>query len=267
MHERAWLVVADGRGRDRAGRRRTVSGGAGFLAHFEPNERHEVRATDRRPTDPAPVARGRGRDTPAGGTGWPGLPESGSDGPRPQAQDPAGCDARRRRLPGGEPCSTRASAPRPRPSKPQVELKPRASPTRSPARWSNALGGARRRRLRFRIARPRRRRRPCRSLHGRGAGSVPRGPRGDRVRRAAARARSSRERDSLVTKCPSKFTKRQRPVGVSAAPDGGRRVRLPRGRPAHAPSTRSARLDPRGALGQPPLGRLRPPRDLLPRRR
>jgi quercetin dioxygenase-like cupin family protein len=44
VHERAWLVVIAGeveveRGGD------TVSGGAGFLAHFEPRERREVRAT------------------------------------------------------------------------------------------------------------------------------------------------------------------------------------------------------------------------------
>jgi quercetin dioxygenase-like cupin family protein len=44
VHERAYLLVATGeievaRGDD------AVSGGAGFLAHFEPNERHEVRAT------------------------------------------------------------------------------------------------------------------------------------------------------------------------------------------------------------------------------
>ena len=44
VHERAYLLVAAGeievaRGGD------SVSGGPGFLAHFEPNERHEVRAT------------------------------------------------------------------------------------------------------------------------------------------------------------------------------------------------------------------------------
>jgi quercetin dioxygenase-like cupin family protein len=45
VHERAYLFVASGavdvvKGGD------AVSGGAGFLAHFEPNERHEVRATE-----------------------------------------------------------------------------------------------------------------------------------------------------------------------------------------------------------------------------
>jgi quercetin dioxygenase-like cupin family protein len=44
VHERAYLLVAAGeveldQGDD------TSSGGPGFLAHFEPNERHEVRAT------------------------------------------------------------------------------------------------------------------------------------------------------------------------------------------------------------------------------
>ncbi|MDQ6914272.1 MAG: cupin domain-containing protein [Actinomycetota bacterium] len=43
VHERAWLVVVDGEievsdGGD------SVTGGPGFLAIFDPNERHEVRA-------------------------------------------------------------------------------------------------------------------------------------------------------------------------------------------------------------------------------
>jgi quercetin dioxygenase-like cupin family protein len=48
VHERAWLVVAAGEIEvEQAGE--TVRGGAGFLAHFEPAERHEVRAvTDAR---------------------------------------------------------------------------------------------------------------------------------------------------------------------------------------------------------------------------
>jgi quercetin dioxygenase-like cupin family protein len=45
VHERAWLVVVDGEievadGGD------TVTGGPGFLAIFDPGERHEVRARD-----------------------------------------------------------------------------------------------------------------------------------------------------------------------------------------------------------------------------
>jgi quercetin dioxygenase-like cupin family protein len=44
VHERAWLVVAAGEVEiEQDGR--TESGGAGLLAHFEPGERHEVRAT------------------------------------------------------------------------------------------------------------------------------------------------------------------------------------------------------------------------------
>jgi quercetin dioxygenase-like cupin family protein len=44
VHERAWLVVASGEIElEQAGR--TVAGGPGFLAHFEPAEPHEVRAT------------------------------------------------------------------------------------------------------------------------------------------------------------------------------------------------------------------------------
>lgn len=45
VHERAWLVVADGRieiGQDGD----TTAGGPGFTAHFDPKERREVRATE-----------------------------------------------------------------------------------------------------------------------------------------------------------------------------------------------------------------------------
>jgi quercetin dioxygenase-like cupin family protein len=44
VHERAWLVVAAGEIELEQGGR-TVTGGPGFLAHFEPHERREVRAT------------------------------------------------------------------------------------------------------------------------------------------------------------------------------------------------------------------------------
>ena len=48
VHERAWVVVASGEVEIQNGGD-TVTGGPGFLAHFEPNERHEVRAkTDAR---------------------------------------------------------------------------------------------------------------------------------------------------------------------------------------------------------------------------
>jgi quercetin dioxygenase-like cupin family protein len=44
VHERAWLVVAGGEVEvEQDGS--TVAGGAGFVAHFDPRERHEVRAT------------------------------------------------------------------------------------------------------------------------------------------------------------------------------------------------------------------------------
>jgi quercetin dioxygenase-like cupin family protein len=48
VHERAYLVVADGDVEvEHDGR--TETGGAGFVAHFQANERHEVRAkTDTR---------------------------------------------------------------------------------------------------------------------------------------------------------------------------------------------------------------------------
>jgi redox-sensitive bicupin YhaK (pirin superfamily) len=51
VHERAWLVVIEGEievdGGDTAsgGTDGTVTGGPGFLAVFDPNERHEVRAS------------------------------------------------------------------------------------------------------------------------------------------------------------------------------------------------------------------------------
>jgi quercetin dioxygenase-like cupin family protein len=44
VHERTWLVVADGEIEVDEGER-TVTGGPGLLVHFEPNERREVRAT------------------------------------------------------------------------------------------------------------------------------------------------------------------------------------------------------------------------------
>ena len=44
VHERAWLVVADGEIEVQQGGQ-TERGGPGFLAHFDANERHEVRAT------------------------------------------------------------------------------------------------------------------------------------------------------------------------------------------------------------------------------
>jgi quercetin dioxygenase-like cupin family protein len=44
VHERAYLVVASGEIQIAQGGN-TVEGGPGFLAHFDPNERHEVRAT------------------------------------------------------------------------------------------------------------------------------------------------------------------------------------------------------------------------------
>jgi quercetin dioxygenase-like cupin family protein len=45
VHERAWLFVAEGEIEVEQGGE-TVTGGTGFLAHFEPNERHEVRARE-----------------------------------------------------------------------------------------------------------------------------------------------------------------------------------------------------------------------------
>jgi quercetin dioxygenase-like cupin family protein len=45
VHERAYLFVASG-AVDVVKDGDPVSGGVGFLAHFEPNERHEVRATE-----------------------------------------------------------------------------------------------------------------------------------------------------------------------------------------------------------------------------
>ena len=44
VHERTWLVVADGEIEVDEGES-TVAGGPGLLVHFEPNERREVRAT------------------------------------------------------------------------------------------------------------------------------------------------------------------------------------------------------------------------------
>ena len=46
VHERAWLVVASGAVEIEDSSGGTVTGGAGFLAAFDPNERREVRATE-----------------------------------------------------------------------------------------------------------------------------------------------------------------------------------------------------------------------------
>jgi len=45
VHEHTWLVVASGSVEIRDSAGATVSGMPGLLAHLEPNERHEVRAT------------------------------------------------------------------------------------------------------------------------------------------------------------------------------------------------------------------------------
>jgi quercetin dioxygenase-like cupin family protein len=44
VHERAWLIVAAGEIEVEEGDA-TATGGPGLLVHFEPNRRHEVRAT------------------------------------------------------------------------------------------------------------------------------------------------------------------------------------------------------------------------------
>jgi quercetin dioxygenase-like cupin family protein len=46
VHERAWVVVISGSVEIGTPGGESVSGGAGLLAAFEPNERHEVAATD-----------------------------------------------------------------------------------------------------------------------------------------------------------------------------------------------------------------------------
>jgi quercetin dioxygenase-like cupin family protein len=45
VHERAWLVVASGEVEIDDADGASISGGPGLLAAFDPNERHEVRAT------------------------------------------------------------------------------------------------------------------------------------------------------------------------------------------------------------------------------
>jgi quercetin dioxygenase-like cupin family protein len=46
VHERAWLVVVAGAIEIEDSGGESMSGGPGFLAAFDPNERREVRATD-----------------------------------------------------------------------------------------------------------------------------------------------------------------------------------------------------------------------------
>jgi quercetin dioxygenase-like cupin family protein len=45
VHERAWLLVVDGEIEIADSSGETTTGGSGFLAAFDPNERREVRAT------------------------------------------------------------------------------------------------------------------------------------------------------------------------------------------------------------------------------
>jgi quercetin dioxygenase-like cupin family protein len=46
VHERAWLVVVNGAVEVANAQGETITGGAGLLAEFAPNERREVRATE-----------------------------------------------------------------------------------------------------------------------------------------------------------------------------------------------------------------------------
>lgn len=46
VHERAWLMVATGAVEIDDADGGSVSGGPGLLAAFDPNERHEIRATE-----------------------------------------------------------------------------------------------------------------------------------------------------------------------------------------------------------------------------
>jgi quercetin dioxygenase-like cupin family protein len=46
VHERAWMLVVDGSIEIAEPGGDTISGGAGLLAAFDPNERREVRATE-----------------------------------------------------------------------------------------------------------------------------------------------------------------------------------------------------------------------------
>jgi quercetin dioxygenase-like cupin family protein len=46
VHERAWLMVVKGQIEIDDANGGSVSGGPGLLAAFDPNERHEVRATE-----------------------------------------------------------------------------------------------------------------------------------------------------------------------------------------------------------------------------
>jgi quercetin dioxygenase-like cupin family protein len=46
VHERSWLIVIDGAIEIDDSEGKTMTGGAGLLAEFDPNERREVRATE-----------------------------------------------------------------------------------------------------------------------------------------------------------------------------------------------------------------------------
>ena len=46
VHERAWLLIVAGAVEIEDAGGESITGGAGLLAEFDPNERHEIRATD-----------------------------------------------------------------------------------------------------------------------------------------------------------------------------------------------------------------------------
>ena len=198
------------RGGGRAGRR-TVSGGCGFVAHFDPKERHEVRATSDARADPAPrPVAGRGAPEPA--------LASGADGPLAQAQAAAGRGAHGRRPARRPRSSTRASAPPPRPAS-----RASSSPGKSYELTGKVVKGSVQhdgRRPALPHPRPRRHRVRAGHLHGRRARPVPRGPRGDRLRASSRTARSwpSATRSSRSARRSSPRTSRRADVaGVGSA--------------------------------------------------
>ena len=202
MHERAWLVVAAGEVEVEQGGE-TVTGGPGFLVHFDPNERHEVRAAQRLAPDPAALAlAGRGAPEPAEPVGAACQNCRQMDPSRKRKVRLCG-GAHRRRLPGHR---THLHELQRLDRGEQAQPDPARAVVRADRQGRGGLGGPRRDELRFRI----RDRDGTESVPVVYSGVVPDPFREGREVIVSGELKQGTfvaERDSLVTKCPSKFTK------------------------------------------------------------
>ena len=248
VHERAWMVVACRRGGGRGGRPdrgRRLWLRRALRSQGAPRGARQ----DRRARDPAARAvAGRGASRASASIRGEWTPRESASCGSSWRSPPPFCSP--------PPSSTRASAPPRRPAS-RAELQPGRSYDVT-GKVVHGLDPAQRRRPALPHPRPRRHGVRPGHLHRRRARPVPRGPRGDRLRASSSSGTFVAERDSLVTKCPSKFTAKRRVLELS----GRRRLRLPRRRAADG-ALRRRRLALRRPQRAPRVGRLGPPRDLL----